>query len=268
MEEALAWANQAFAHDGGGYLDRRGPWLGLLFLGVIALGHPLAQLLPRAASRPLGRGPRWRPLLAIAIAPALLTPLILWKLPTGFLPLLLGDYLAVHFALYGVLTGIALALIGRRSPDAAAAGVSGAAIAIGALAVAAYSVLAIGLPIDRFITAFMPPPARLPLIGAMLAGMLPYFIADEWLTRGRGAPAGGYAATKLCFLLSLALAVALNPQRLFFLVIIVPVILAFFVIYGLFSAWAYRRTRHPLVGALANALSFAWATAVTFPVVG
>jgi hypothetical protein len=46
-------------------------------------------------------------------------------------------------------------------------------------------------------------------------------------------------------------------------VIIVPPILAFFVVYGLFSRWAY----HPLVGAAANAFAFAWAIAVTFPVV-
>jgi hypothetical protein len=78
----------------------------------------------------------------------------------------------------------------------------------------------------------------------------------------------GYAATKLCFLLSLALAVALNLQRLFFLIIIIPAILLFFVVYGLFSGWAYRRTNHPLVGASANALVFAWAIAVTFPLVG
>jgi hypothetical protein len=73
--------------------------------------------------------------------------------------------------------------------------------------------------------------------------------------------------TKLCFLLSLTLAVMLNLPRLFFLIIIVPMILLFLIIYGLFSTWAYRRTWHPLVGALANALAFAWAIAVTFPIV-
>ena len=72
---------------------------------------------------------------------------------------------------------------------------------------------------------------------------------------------------KLCFLLSLALAIGLNLQRLFFLIIIVPVILIFFLVYGLFSAWAYRRTHDPLVGALANALAFGWAIAVTFPMI-
>ncbi|MBV9539563.1 MAG: hypothetical protein JOY70_11565, partial [Acidisphaera sp.] len=63
------------------------------------------------------------------------------------------------------------------------------------------------------------------------------------------------------------LAVALDLRRLFFLVIIVPVIVLFLAIYGLFSTWAYRRTGHFLVGALADAAAFAWAIAVTFPVV-
>ena len=79
---------------------------------------------------------------------------------------------------------------------------------------------------------------------------------------------GAYAATKVCFLVSLLIAVALNPQKLFFLVIIVPAILVLFLIYGLFSGWIYRRTNHPLAGALANALVFAWFIAVTFPLVG
>ena len=64
------------------------------------------------------------------------------------------------------------------------------------------------------------------------------------------------------------LAVALDPGRLFFLIIIVPAMLSFFLVYGLCSSWAYRRTQHPLTGALANAAAFAWAIGVTFPVVG
>jgi hypothetical protein len=63
------------------------------------------------------------------------------------------------------------------------------------------------------------------------------------------------------------LAVALNLPRLFFLIIIIPAILLFFIVYGLFRGWAYRRTHDPLVGAAANALVFAWAIAVTFPLV-
>ena len=68
--------------------------------------------------------------------------------------------------------------------------------------------------------------------------------------------------------MSLVLAIALNPERLFFLAIIVPAILLLFVMVGLFSRWAFRRTGHPAVAAVANALAFGCFIAVTFPLVG
>jgi hypothetical protein len=41
----------------------------------------------------------------------------------------------------------------------------------------------------------------------------------------------------------------------------------FFVITGLYSRWSWRRTGHPLVAAIANALVFAIAIGVTFPLI-
>jgi hypothetical protein len=109
------------------------------------------------------------------------------------------------------------------------------------------------------------------LLGArravILGGSLMYFLADEWATRGPAAARGGYWLTKVLFLVSLLLAVALNLDELFFLIIIVPAILVLFLIYGLLSGWVYNSTRHPAVGAVANAIAFASAVAVTFPVV-
>ena len=129
----------------------------------------------------------------------------------------------------------------------------------------AFGFAAVVWPIDTFFTSFRPGPGRALLMLSMLTGTLIYFLSDEWLTRGPGAARGAYAASKAAFLVSLGAAVALEPQRLFFLVIIVPVIVIFFWIYGLFSAWTYRATGHPLVAGLANAVAFAWAIGVTFP---
>ncbi len=211
LTEALGWLNQTFARHGKAPVDSRGPWIGLLFLSLVALAWPLAQLLPRVAAAKLGAGLGWRRLLPVATS---------WS-----------------------------------------------ALTVAAVMLAAYSVGAIGWPIDTYLTSFWPIPRRLPLILAVLAGTLPYFVTDEWATRGTGAAPGGYVFTKLCFLLSLVLAVALNLPRLLFLIIIVPMIFLFLIVYGLFATWAHRRTWHPLVGAVANALAFAWAIAVTFPVV-
>jgi hypothetical protein len=85
-----------------------------------------------------------------------------------------------------------------------------------------------------------------------------------------GAISAGFKAmafSKACFIASLLGAVALNPERLFFLIIIVPVIFLFFIVYGLVSRWTFARTGDPRVAALGNAASLAWAIAVTFPIV-
>ncbi len=266
MTEALGWLNAAFGHRGSGWLDARGPWLGLLYAGLVTLAWPLSRLLPRVSAVPLGAGLGWKRLAPLMLGPAVLTPLILWKLPTDFLPSLLGDYITVHFAVYGLLTGLGLWLTGVR--PAFPAGSLGWRFGLAVLVMAAYCITAVGWPADRYLISFVPTPQRAALMLAMLAGTALYFICVEWLIRGVAARPFAAVAAKLCLLLSLVLAIALNPHRLFFLIIIIPVILAFLIVYGLFSAWSYRRTGQPLTGALAVALAFAWAIAVTFPIVG
>ncbi len=256
-------------------LDARGPWLALLYAGLVALAWPLASLLPRAVATPALRAQSeaaavpatlgWRGLWPVALLPAILTPLLLWQVPGGFLPILLGDYLLLHFALYGVLTAAGLWVAKQRASPLA--GVRPLALAFAAVAAAIYGVFAIGLPLDRYVTSFAPSGIRAGLLVAVFCGTLPYFLADEWLVRGASRARGAYAFSKLMFLLSLALAIALNPERLFFLAIVVPAILIAFVIYGLFSRWVFRSIGHPWAAAIANAASFAWLIAVTFPVV-
>jgi dienelactone hydrolase len=268
LRETVGWMNETFGRHEAGFIDRRGKWLALLFLGLVALAFPASRLLPVVSATPLGASLGWRRLAPVAIAPAILTPLILWKIPTDFLPILLGDYLVVHFLVYGLLTLAGLWLFGGLRREHVDSAPSRAGLTIGGVALAGYYVIAMGLPIDAYVTSFMPTGLRWPLIPAMFCGTVIYFLADEWLTRGAGAAWGGYAFTKICFLVSLIVAVALNPQKLFFLVIIVPVIFVLFVIYGLLSRWVYSRTRDPRVGAIGAAFGLAWAIAVTFPVVG
>ena len=272
LAQTLDWLDAAFGRAPAvqPFIDARGPWLGLLLLGVVALAWPLSRGLPHVgrdaslASAPLQRpGWRaWRRQSLLALAPAALTPLLLWPLPTEFLPLLLGDYLLLHFALYGALTLAALAWAGCRVPRA-----RGFPLAMGIVFVTAWGLLAVGLPVDRYVFNVHPEAVRLPVIAALCAGTLPYFLADEWFTRSPDAAPGAYFVTKLCFLLSLVAAIALNPQRLFFLAIIVPAILLLFMVYGLFSRWAGRASGHPAVAAVANALAFGAFIAVTFPLV-
>lgn len=285
LREALAWFDRSVAPPAAPgarrFVDARGQWLALLYLGLVALAWPLAALLPRARSagaaasttapasgaaapaRPARLG--WRGFWPIALLPAILTPLLLWQVPGGFLPILLGDYLMLHFALYGLLTAGGLWLAKQRASPFE--GVRPLALALAATAAAVYGVFAIGLPLDRYVTSFAPVGIRAALLVAVFCGALPYFLADEWLVRGASQVRGAYAFTKLMFLSSLAFAIALNPERLFFLAIVVPAILVAFVIYGLFSRWVFRSIGHPWAAAIANAAAFAWLIAVTFPVV-
>jgi len=259
------YAHEIAANTAERLVDARGPWLLLFFAGVVLLAWPLSSLLPRVATEPLGAGLRWRRLLPLAIGPALLTPLILWPLPSDFLPIVIGDYIALHFGLFGLLTMIGLLLVGQR-PAALLRGVSPGAFVLAVLLVMTYETLLLALPTDRFLAAYVPGVDRIGTVLVLFVGTLLWFAADEWLTRG-GAR-GAYALTKVLFVVSLMLAVVLNRNELFFLVIIIPAILALFVIYGLFSGWVYRRTQYPLVAALTNALAFASAIAVSFPIVG
>lgn len=263
--EAVAWLNAVFGQEKAGGLDRRGVWLALLFASLIALARPLAELLPALAPAPLGAGLCWRRLAPLAVAPALLTPVLLSQIPTEFLPVLLGDYLTAHLGLYGLLTAAGMRLARITPPLAPIPGWP--LFACGA-AVAFYYVLGLGLPLDAYVVSFTPTIRRLMLLPVIFIGCASYFLADEWLTRGPGAVRGGYAFSKFCFIASLALAVALDPPRLFFLIIISIVVVILLTVYGLVGHWVYARTRDPRAGALGAAFGLAWAIAVCFPIVG
>jgi dienelactone hydrolase len=265
LEATLEWLNKVFGRQASGWVDARGPWLIIYFLGVVLLAWPLARLLPRVSDEPLGANLEWSRMLPAALLPALLTPLILRPFPSDFLAIAIADYIALHFAVYALLTGIALLLLGGFTPG------GGRRISIGAflgalIAVVLYQTITIAIPADRYVVACLPGTHRWGILLVLLGATTAWFATDEWLTRGANAVAGAYPLTKALFLLSLLFAVALNLGELFFLVIIVPAILILFIVFGLFSRWIYRRTGHPLVAALANALAFAVAITASFPI--
>jgi dienelactone hydrolase len=281
--ETLSWLNAAFARPPAErpFIDARGRWLGLLLAGVVALAWPLSRLLPWLGAVGGAEGPqvrrdaqeqtrmrwwRWRGQAPLVLLPALATPLLLWKLPSDFLPILLGDYLVLHFGLYGLLTLAGMHWAGLRPWHLAwPTGGRAATLACSLLVTCAYALLAVGVPVDRYVFNLQPQAERWPIVLALWAGTVPYFLADEWLTRHPAAAPAAYFCSKLAFLMSLVLAIALNPPRLFFLAIIVPAILLLFVVYGLLSRWVGRQTGEPAVAALANALAFGAFIAITFP---
>lgn len=245
--------------------DGRGPWILALLAGVVLLAWVLARWLPVVSAPPVGGALPWRRQWAVVLLPALATPLLLRVVPTHFLPVLVGDYLAAHFATYGALTLLAGVIARRRDARRSPTPTRWPGLSLAALLVAGYAFVGLVLPLDRYVTVFMPTAGRLPLLAAMLVGTASFFLADEWTSRGPRAGRAAYLASKAAFLVSLAIAVALDFERLFFLIIIVPVILLFFIVHGALSRWSYTRTGHPIPAAIANALVFAWAISVTFP---
>jgi dienelactone hydrolase len=271
VRESIDWLNRSFGRSataGTDPVNARGPAILLLFIGLLLLAWPLSRLLPRTVDSQRGLNPTWRELLPAALIPAVATPLLLVAFPPDFMGVLVGGYLAVHFALYGLITAAACLWIRHRrgSGPMPMEGRRRAGTALlAALAASLYAAGAIGLAMDQFVTSFMVTAPRLPLLLMMLGGTLIYFLADEWLTRGPDVPRGTHLLTRICFLFSLGLAVALSFEELFFLLIIAVVIIPYFLIYGLFSRWVYKATGDPLVSALPSAAAFGWTLAVVFP---
>jgi pimeloyl-ACP methyl ester carboxylesterase len=266
LREAVDWVDRSFGFASRSNLSipARGPWIILLLAAIVLLAHSLARYLPRVVDEPVGANLTWRELAGPLLVPMVLTPLILRITPTGFLPVLVADYLAAHFFVYGLLTTLCLAFVLRGRAQSWRQG-SAMRFMLALFAVVAFNFVALAWPIDVFLTSYAPGAERALLILAMIVGAAPFFLADEWMTRGATPARAAYAASKLAFVASLAMAIALDFQRLFFLAIITPFILAYFIVYGLISRWTYAATGHPFVAGLANAIAVAWAIAATFP---
>jgi hypothetical protein len=292
LAEARAWLDASFGRGApapAAQVDRRGPWILVLVAGFLVLAWAAAPLLPRLVppvsrtairSGPAGQartGPaapadpvpaapavQRRASFGFAIiAPALIVPPIALLVPAAPVAAPVADHLALHFALYGLLTGAIVWRLGLLPPRPRAGPLAAATVAILLFALAA-----LYLPLDAFVASFVPAPHRLALVLLLFPCLLPYFLADEALTRHPAAPRLAFPASKLAFLASLGIALLLDAPRLFFLLIILPVVLLFFLLFGLLSRWSFRATGSPMPAALAQAVLFAWAIGVTFPLLG
>jgi len=258
LAETRGWLNTVFARTDTPPIVRRGGWIALLLVSVVAMAWPLAVALRRfrAASPPpqVGRGA----FVLAVLGPAVATPLILWPFDTRFLPVLVADYLAVHFALYGLLGLGILAWMGglrRIAP----------VVPLLAIPVAAFAIVIFGGALDRYFASFVPVAGRIPVVAAMAIGAVPFMLADGALTEGGRAPLWRVLLVRGMALASLGLAVVLDFERLFFLLIILPVILVFFLLFGTVGGWVGRATWRPAVAGIALGVFLGWALGVTFP---
>lgn len=250
---ALDWLDRSFSRASDVIPPATGGWLALLLAAIVALAWPLSRRLPeRALSQP----PISRGQLALAVLiPAAVAPVLAVMLGLQTLPVLVADHLAVHLLIYGALQ---LAILWR-------CGLRPGPLSLPAAGFLLFWGLGVfGLALDRYGANFLPTVERGWIIAVLALGAVPFMLADALAS---GAGHGTWARrilVRLGFLLSLGIAVALDAERLFFLVMIAPVILLFYVIHGLMGRWVARRSGAAATG-LGLGLVLAWALGVSFP---
>ena len=250
---ALDWLDAAYDRDSAVTPAATGGWLALLLAAIVALAWPLSRLLPRTATpmAPLST----RQFALATLLPAATAPVVAVLLGLHTLPVLVADHLAVHLALYGALQLAILWRAGLRP---------GPLAPLATLALILWGLAVFGTALDRYGANYWPTPERLWIIAALGLGAVPFMLADALISgAGRGSWPRRILA-RLAFLASLGLAVALDPSGLFFLVLIAPVILLFYMIYGLMGRWVAQRSGATAAG-LGLGLALAWALGVSFP---
>jgi len=254
LREVRAWLDAVFDRTSNGPVAATGGPIVLLLMGIVILAWPLSGLLPRGETAP----PKLslKNFLMAFVIPAVLTPVVLTFVETHFLPVLVADYLAAHLFVYGVLSLCVLMWCGI--------GV-GSVAWVSAIALAGYGILVFGGVLDRYVASFWPIESRLPIIAAIAVGALPHMLGDSAVTEGGRARLWRVFAARGAFIASLGAAVAFDPERLFFLLIIIPVIVLFFTIFGLIGGWVGRRTGSPSAVGIALGVLLAWAIGVSFP---
>jgi dienelactone hydrolase len=252
IEAAVSWLNETFDRSLSPPVPARLRWIALVLAGTLALAWPLSRLVPQRPhdAEPLGSTTM---LMAVAV-PTLVAPVLAVLVPAGFLPVLVADYLAVHMLLYGLLQLVLLRWVVRRL-DWATLGVG--------LAVAAYGILVFGMALDRYFANFTPTASRLPIIAALAVGAIAYMLADSVMAN-RLSKLWQRIIMRLAFLASLGIGVALDFDRLFFLVLIIPVIALFYLIFGIGGRWVAKRAG-PVASGIGLGLLLAWSLGVTFP---
>ena len=253
LTEAQAWLDRSFGREAPAAPALVGPWLALLMASLVALAWPLSTLIPD--NRPAPHPVTLRAYALALAVPALVAPLVATQVETRFLPVLVADYLAFHLALQGSLQILLLHLAGVRFGPLRP--LAGAALLVWGLGV-------FGLALDRYGANFVPIPERLAIIAALALGTVPYMAADALATIGTAASLLRRLAARAALLGSLSLAVALDFERLFFLAMILPVILLFFLVFGLMGRWVGLRSGATPVG-FALGIVLAWSLGVSFP---
>lgn len=265
IAETISWLDQRFdiPRQSAPHIMPMGQVILLGFAGLVtALASLATMLFGRRVRRVLPIAPRafW----LATIAPAVITPLVLQGAGLAFLPVILADYLALHLTVYGFLAIGILLLTGHAGVIFPSVSRMWRSVSIG-LGYGAVSLALLGLYLDRYVGSFWSGDARaLPFL-VILVGAVPAMIADAALQSAARAPIWQRVVVRLAFLASLGGAVALDFDRMMFLVLILPVIVLFYASFGFVYGRIGRGQGAVLGMAVAMSLALAWALAASFP---
>ncbi|MEM9585469.1 MAG: alpha/beta fold hydrolase [Pseudomonadota bacterium] len=247
--EATDWFDAAYGRAAGHQILPTG-WaiLGLL-AGLVLLFPTVARQIPhKAAHAPLTRGR----LALLCLLPTCLTPFLALPLKMEVLPVLVADYLALHLAIFGV---IQLVILRRWA-------IPFGAIDLRALVLLLSFCALFGVALDRYAANFWPTPERVWIIAAIALGAIPYMLADAAIAHNSGWL--GRFGLRSSLLGSLGIAVLLDFEGLFFLLMIAPVLVLFYMVFATMGRACSLRSG-PLSAGLALGLVLAWALGVSFP---
>jgi len=254
LREIRKWLDDTFDRDRDGSIVRPGLWILLLLGGIVSLFRSLVERLPASPDvRPAD--PRPLAWAGAVLIPALLVPVAATRFEFGWLPVLVADYLVVHLALLGLLQ-LLLLKAWKRLP----ARIDLAAI----VALTFWGIGVFGVALDRHAASFLPTAERLPIILWLCVGTVPFMLADSLLSGGGHGRWWQRVVPRVAFVASLGLAVWIDPARLGFLFIVLPVIVLFYLVHGLMGRWIARR-HGPLAAGIGLGSCLAWATGVSFP---
>ena len=252
LRETVAWFDRAYAVERDDIrASAIGPWILLLLGSLMALWWPLSRSIPRQGiTAPVSSAP-----VLLSAGVALTAPFAVFWIELSALPVLVADYLAVHLGFTGILQLTVLRYFGVPF---------GRLQILPALLLLAWGIGVFGLAIHSYAANFLPNPERAVILFALALGAVPFMIADAVATQGGRGPLWHRLLLRSAFFASLGLAVWLDFERLFFLILIAPIILLFFLIFGLMGRWTADRAG-ALAPGFALGLILAWSLGVTFP---
>ena len=261
LGESLSWLDNTYDRSSDVQPVRIGGWILVLLLGIVLLFRPLLIALPNV-HQPLSELPARRFWIAVLV-PAALTPLLALLPEIDLLPVLVADYLLLHLGVYGVLQLLLLRSTVAEHVGEFKRGALGHTL-IGAFVLCFWGIVVFGAALDRYAASFLPSSGRLTIVMALSISAVVFMLADGIVTgSGQGRIARRVFA-RIALMVSLAAAALIDPDRLIFLVLILPVLLLFYLVYGLMGRWVSQRLG--VVGAsLGLGLCLAWALGVSFP---